>query len=197
MHDLLYTRRQHKSNISHSAAEWRKTPASEQLAGAGLLCRSALVSVGACQGSPGEYNTRSGTRPRWSFGRTSTNKGTAHLDQSFWRRLDWLVANCQLKIDRPKGTAHPRYSAFLYSFDYGYLEGTRSGDGEGIDVWIGTLPEQRVTGILCTVEVEQRDAEVKLLLGCTPQEATEILQSHNVGAQSAILIERPAENTRD
>jgi hypothetical protein len=28
-------------------------------------------------------------------------------------------------------------------------------------------------------------------LGCTPQEANEILQTHNRGAQSAILVERP------
>ena len=127
-----------------------------------------------------------------------TNKGTIHLKNlSFWRRLDWLVASCQLKIDRPKGTAHPRFSTFLYPFDYGYLEGTRSGDGDWIDVWVGTLPEKRVTGIVCTVEMEQHDAEIKILLGCTPQEATVILETHNVGTQSAILVKRPAENTRD
>ena len=127
-----------------------------------------------------------------------TNKGTIPLkDLSFWHGLDLLVASCRLKIDRPKGTSHPRFSAFLYPLDYGYLESTRTGDGEGIDVWVGTLPEKRVTGIVCTVDVEQRDAEIKILLGCTPREATEILQSHNAGTQSAILVERPTTNTRD
>jgi inorganic pyrophosphatase len=109
----------------------------------------------------------------------------------FWCRLDHLVAASDLKIDRPKGSTHPRFSGFIYPFDYGYLDGTRSGDGDGIDVWIGTLPEQQVTGIICSVEIEQRDAELKILLGCTPQEARVILQTHNRGAQSAILIERP------
>ena len=109
----------------------------------------------------------------------------------FWNRLDRLVANCELKIDRPKGSTHPRFAGFSYPLDYGYLEGTRSGDGDGIDVWVGTLPEKQVTGVICSVEMEQRDAELKILLSCTPQEARLILQTHNHGAQSAILVERP------
>jgi inorganic pyrophosphatase len=113
-------------------------------------------------------------------------------DQGFWRRLDQLVATCELKIDRSKGSAHPRFPDFRYPYDYGYLEGTRSSDGDGIDIWVGTLPEKRVTGIICSVETDQRDAEVKILLGCTPHEARTILQTHNRGAQSAIWVERPS-----
>jgi len=115
-------------------------------------------------------------------------------DEGFWRRLDQLVATCELKIDRPKGSAHPRFPALRYPYDYGYLDSTRSGDGDGIDVWVGTLPEKRVTGIICSVETEQRDAEVTILLGCTPHEARNILQTHNRGAQAAIWVERPLSN---
>ncbi|MHC5721972.1 MAG: inorganic diphosphatase, partial [Nostoc sp.] len=57
----------------------------------------------------------------------------------FWFKLDQLVAASNLKIDRPKGTSHLRYSSFVYPLDYGYLENTRSGDGDDIDVWIGSL----------------------------------------------------------
>jgi inorganic pyrophosphatase len=110
---------------------------------------------------------------------------------NFWRKLDQLVATCELVIDRPQGSPHPRYPAFVYPFDYGYLQDTRSGDGEGIDIWVGSLPVRRVTAIICSVETEQRDAEIKLLIGCTSQEAQTILQTHNVGAQSAILVPRP------
>lgn len=116
-------------------------------------------------------------------------------DAAFWRRLDQLVATARLKTDRPKGSTHPRFPAFLYRDDYGYLEGTRSGDGDGIDVWIGSLPNESVTGIICSVDTEKRDAEVKILLGCTPQEAQDILLTHTTGEQSAILVERPAETT--
>jgi inorganic pyrophosphatase len=111
-------------------------------------------------------------------------------EDSFWRKLDELVARSDLTIDRPKGSAHPRYPSGSYSLDYGYLEGSRSTDGDGIDVWIGSLPEKSVSAIICTVDLEKRDAEVKILLGCTSQEAREILAAHNRGSQSAILVKR-------
>ena len=113
------------------------------------------------------------------------------MQTDFWSRLDELVQTCHLNIDRPKGSAHPRYPDFLYPFDYGYLGGTTSGDGAGTDVWVGSLPEQKVTAIICAVDLEKRDTEIKLLLGCTAQEAQSILAVHHVGTQSAILIERP------
>ena len=110
--------------------------------------------------------------------------------EDFWRRLDELVERCNLIIDRPKGSAHPRYPDFIYPLDYGYFEGTRSGDGGGIDVWVGSLSERRVTAIVCTVDSHKRDTEIKVLLGCTIEEAREILALHNDGSQSAMLIQR-------
>jgi inorganic pyrophosphatase len=59
-------------------------------------------------------------------------------------------------------------------------------------VWVGTLPDPCVTAVLCTVDLEKRDAEVKILLGCTTGEAHRILAMHNVGSQSAVLLERSA-----
>jgi inorganic pyrophosphatase len=112
-------------------------------------------------------------------------------DKDFWSRLDQLVAEKPLVVDRPKGASHPRYPGFIYPLDYGYLGGTRAADGEGIDVWLGSLPQRRVTGVLCTIDLNKGDAEVKILCGCTVQEAEDILAAHNVGRQSAILIQRP------
>ena len=63
-------------------------------------------------------------------------------------------------------------------------------DGGGIDVWVGSLPERRLTALICTVDLEKYDSEIKLLLGCTPQEAQEILQVHNDASQAGMLIER-------
>ena len=45
-----------------------------------------------------------------------------------------------------------------------------------MDVWIGTLgpipsATPTVTGIIVTVDLDKRDAELKLLLNCTPEEA--------------------------
>ena len=53
---------------------------------------------------------------------------------AFWAAIDRLVSESQVIIDRAKGSKHPRYD-FVYSMDYGYLQGTSSMDGGGIDVW--------------------------------------------------------------
>jgi len=109
----------------------------------------------------------------------------------FWRNLDQLVAEAKLVIDRPAGSHHPRYPECIYPLDYGYLEGTMAPDGGGIDVWVGSLPERTVTAALTCVDLMKRDAEVKILLGCTPDEAQRILAFHNTGPQAAILMPRP------
>lgn len=110
--------------------------------------------------------------------------------REFWLALDQLVGACELVMDRPKGSAHPRYPAYHYPLDYGYLAGTRSGDGDGIDVWVGSQPGRRVSGVICTVDGLQRDAEVKILVGCTLQEMQTALAVHNSGQQRGILMER-------
>ena len=97
----------------------------------------------------------------------------------FWAALDKLVETSEIVIDRPKNTPHPRFTQYIYPLDYGYLEGTTSMDGEGVDLWRGSLPELKLTAILCTVDLIQRDSEIKLLLGCTEEEIRTILDFHN------------------
>jgi inorganic pyrophosphatase len=108
----------------------------------------------------------------------------------FWLKLDQLVTTSKLKIDRPKGTSHPHYPSLIYPLDYGYLEDTRSGDRDNIDVWLGSLSGKAVTAFICSVDLEKRDTEIKILVGCTYQESREILNIHNIGFQSAILLVR-------
>jgi inorganic pyrophosphatase len=108
----------------------------------------------------------------------------------FWMALDRLIGASNSVIDRPKGSSHPRYPSLRYPLDYGYLEGTRSSDGDGIDVWIGSRKSMSVTGMIVTLDLDKRDVEVKLLLGCTAEEAQSALAVHNRGAQAGILIER-------
>ena len=59
-------------------------------------------------------------------------------NEGFWKALDELVNHSEIMIDRPQGTAHPRYPDFIYKLDYGYLKDTSSMDGGGIDVWVGS-----------------------------------------------------------
>lgn len=96
-------------------------------------------------------------------------------------------------IDRPKGTRHPRYPGIVYPLDYGFIEGTRGSDGGNVDVWRGSLPDCRVTGVVCTVDLHKRDSEVKVLIGCSHEEMEQVLQFHNEASQAAILVDRGRE----
>ena len=111
-------------------------------------------------------------------------------DSDFWLALDRLVDTSTPIVDRPRGSPHLEYPSLRYPLDYGYLQGTRASDGDGIDFWIGSLPRTPVTAIILTVDLEKRDAEFKLLLGCTGDEARMVLDMHNRGSQAGILVTR-------
>jgi inorganic pyrophosphatase len=106
----------------------------------------------------------------------------------FWAKMASLVSGASVVIDRPKGSAHPRYPELIYPLDYGYLTGTHSGDGKGIDVWIGSLRNHAITGVVCTIDLEKRDTEIKILLGCSRAEQHRMLSFHNGGNAGAILV---------
>ena len=112
------------------------------------------------------------------------------MEEEFWNFADALLARSRIMIDRPKGSIHPQNPEAIFPLDYGYLEGTVSGDGFGIDVWLGSLGKKRVTAVVCTIDMAKSDAELKLLIGCTPKEQDLILKLHNRGSQSAILVRR-------
>lgn len=94
----------------------------------------------------------------------------ADVREAFWTVLDTLVATSAVTIDRPRGSAHPRFPDDRYPLDYGYLAGTTAGDGHGIDVFLGHPEAREVTGVVCTVDLNKRDAELKVLLGCGSQD---------------------------
>lgn len=100
------------------------------------------------------------------------------LGTLFWQEFKQLIKTNKIIIDRPKGKPHPRYPDMIYPFDYGYLENTSAGDGDGIDVWIGTSKQKVLTGILCTFDTFKRDAEIKLLIGCS-QDDIQIIREFN------------------
>jgi len=87
-----------------------------------------------------------------------------------------LASTNTIVVDRPKGTVHPRYSDLIYPLDYGYLEDTTASDGDGIDVWFGSMDDKTLTGILCTFDRLKRDAEIKILIGCAVEDV-QIIQN--------------------
>jgi len=112
------------------------------------------------------------------------------MQEVFWSNLESLIASSELVIDRPRGSAHPKHPSVIYPVDYGFLKGTAGGDGEGIDVWRGSFPDAKFDAVVCTVDSEQRDAEVKLLIGCSPDEKQVIVDFLNLGCMGAVLVER-------
>lgn len=115
------------------------------------------------------------------------------VNDAFWQLLDGLTAEHETVIDRPKGSRHPRYPHVVYPLDYGYLMGSKAMDGGGIDLWLGSDADRRVKGIICTVDRLKGDAEIKLLIGCTEEEAARALQFHNESEyMKGILIPRQA-----
>lgn len=113
------------------------------------------------------------------------------MNNEFWTALDVLVNQSEIVVDRPKGTAHPRYPDFIYKVDYGYLNHTTSMDGAGIDAWIGTDEIKSIDAIICTVDLLKRDSEIKLLIGCTEEEKKIVYNTHNESQfMKGILIHR-------
>jgi len=119
------------------------------------------------------------------------NEAKVMSDIHFWAALDKLAAESEIIIDRPKGTAHPRYPDFIYPLDYGYLKGTTSMDGGGIDVWRGSKSTEDINGIICIVDLTKRDSEIKVLVGCTQEEKMMVSRIHNeTEFMKGILIDR-------
>lgn len=90
---------------------------------------------------------------------------------AFWAVLDALVVDAEVVVERLAGSPHPRFPDSVYPLDYGSLQGTRSGDGMDIDVFVGRPGARDVTGDVTTVDARKRDAEVKVLLGVTGEQA--------------------------
>ena len=112
-------------------------------------------------------------------------------NEKFWESIDALVSTGKLVIDRPKSSSHPRFPNIKYDVDYGYIENTTSMDGGGIDVWRGSLPDDTVNAIICTIDLMKKDSEIKLLIGCTEKEISLIYEFHNrTEYMKGILIKR-------
>jgi inorganic pyrophosphatase len=112
-------------------------------------------------------------------------------NNSFWEKLDQLINKSEIIIDRPRGSAHPKFPKLIYPINYGYLEETSGSDGNEIDVWNGSCNKNNLTAVICTVDTLKKDCELKLLVDCNEEEAEIILKFYNESEyMSAILIKR-------
>lgn len=113
-----------------------------------------------------------------------------YCSKDFWSALDQLVQSSEIVIDRPKGSAHPKFPDFIYPIDYGYLKDTSSMDGEGIDIWVGS-GERKIDALVCIVDLMKKDSEIKILLGCSEEEKESVYKVLNrTQYMKGILIRR-------
>ncbi|NLD26741.1 MAG: inorganic pyrophosphatase [Acholeplasmataceae bacterium] len=106
----------------------------------------------------------------------------------FFVLLKQMISESEIIIDRPKSSTHPSYPDLVYMLDYGYLKGTRSADGGGIDCWLGSRGDKNLNGIIVILDGLKKEAEIKALIGCTDSEITAILAFHNQKQMKGILI---------
>jgi len=112
-------------------------------------------------------------------------------DAKFWEYLEKVVKNNEIVIDRPKGTSHPKYKDIKYIVDYGYIKNTKSMDGSGIDVFVGSKNSKDIDAIICNIDLSKNDSEIKVLIGCTEEEKDEIYNFMNSWeSMKAIIITR-------
>ncbi len=97
----------------------------------------------------------------------------------------------ELVIDRKKGSVHPRFDDMVYPLDYGYLAGTTSMDGGGMDVFRGSLPGNSIQGVICTVDRCKSDAEVKIVYNCTRGEIMQALDFLDTDKMGVVFVGNP------
>lgn len=112
------------------------------------------------------------------------------MNDNFWKKLEAILNESEIVIDRPKGSCHPKYPQILYPLDYGYLKNTSGGDGNEIDVWRGSFKDKTLNAIACTVDTLKRDTEIKLIVDCNENEIGIIEKFHMNRFMAAIIIKR-------
>jgi len=112
------------------------------------------------------------------------------MNLEFWEFLQDLVDTSQIEFDRPKGSIHQRFPNNPYPVNYGFLCGTTSLDSGGVDIWVGSLGENKVVGVLCTVDLLKRDTELKIIYDCTEEEIKSINIFVNIEQMRALCIKR-------
>ena len=72
----------------------------------------------------------------------------------------------RVQVDRPLGSRHPAGHAIWYTVNYGFVPGTVSGDGSGIDAYVLGVhePIETFEGVVVGIVVRHDDDEDKLVV---------------------------------
>ncbi len=78
---------------------------------------------------------------------------------------EYIGKTVTVKMDRPKGTKHPKYG-FVYEVNYGFVPDTVSGDGEELDAYVLSVDDalDEFEGICVAVIHRTDDDDDKLIV---------------------------------
>lgn len=79
---------------------------------------------------------------------------------------EWIGRTVEVAIDRPLGSVHPRDPRCVYGVNYGFVPGTRAGDGHPIDAYVlgPDEPAEAVRAEIVAVIARADDVEDKLVV---------------------------------
>lgn len=78
----------------------------------------------------------------------------------------FLGKTVRISIDRPIGSAHPKYKSLIYPINYGFISNVWSEDGEELDVYLLGVdkPKKEFTGKIIGIVYRKDDIEDKLVM---------------------------------
>lgn len=78
----------------------------------------------------------------------------------------WIGKSLQVIVDRPLGSAHPRFEGTVYPVNYGFVPGTLAADGREIDAYVLGVerPLDRFEGTCIAILHRECDVEDKLVV---------------------------------
>jgi inorganic pyrophosphatase len=115
----------------------------------------------------------------------------------FFESLEKVIRENGVTIDRPKGSAHPRFLDLIYPIDYGYVNETRSQDGQGIDIFSGDGESLGIVGIICSFDGMKKDSEVKILYNCTEENIQTAIKMMNNRLMCGIFVRREKQKSQN
>ncbi len=96
-------------------------------------------------------------------------KTTSESFRPDWEGWEEIILERGFTLDRPKGSVHPVHPEIVYPIDYGYVNETQGGDGEELDIFVGSA-DNGLVAVILTTDRRKRDRECKLILNCSPEE---------------------------
>jgi inorganic pyrophosphatase len=113
-----------------------------------------------------------------------------------WHAWEVAIRAYGIQIERPKGTAHPRYPDMIYPIDYGFVPNTMGDDGYEIDIFAGT-EATGLSAMLVTHDTLKGDNEIKLLWNVSSQEIAILNNFLNAGSMFSDVIWRHESSSTD